>query len=179
MPLHHEAWRYALSQAGAEFEFSWELFVSRAGMSLVRTVEELNGQFQTRLNAELIAAEQYKRYKQLEARVQPVAEVVAFAREVKKYAPVSVASGSLRASVLHTLSLIGATDIFDVIVTPEDVEHGKPAPDMFLLAAQKMGIPPSACLVLEDAELGFEAARRAKMSFAVVHPGQANARGAL
>ena len=42
-----------------------------------------------------------------------------------------------------------------VVITPEDVEHGKPAPDMFLLAAKRMGVPPERCLVFEDADGQF------------------------
>lgn len=171
MPLHFQAWRHALAQAGARFDFSWELFISRAGMSLVRTVEELNAQFGESLDAERIAQEQYRLYKKLETQVQPIAPVIEFVNLVKKRAPVSVASGSVRASVLHTLNLIGASDLFEIIVTPEDVERGKPFPDMFLLAARKMGVPAEECLVLEDAEFGFEAARRAGMDFAAVLPG--------
>lgn len=50
------------------------------------------------------------------------------------------------------------------MVTADDVEHGKPAPDGYLLAARRLGIEPSDCLVLEDAMLGHEAARRAGMA---------------
>jgi HAD superfamily hydrolase (TIGR01509 family) len=50
-----------------------------------------------------------------------------------------------------------------VIVTAADVPRGKPAPDLFLLAAERMGVPPAACVVFEDAELGLLAAERAGM----------------
>jgi HAD superfamily hydrolase (TIGR01509 family) len=51
------------------------------------------------------------------------------------------------------------------VVTPADVPpgHGKPAPDMFLLAARRMGVAPERCLVFEDAEPGFAGARAAGM----------------
>src|SRR5690606_24218634 len=58
MPLHHRAWLFALGQAGARFEFDWELFVSRAGMSLENTVVELNRQFGERLDPVEVAAAQ-------------------------------------------------------------------------------------------------------------------------
>jgi beta-phosphoglucomutase-like phosphatase (HAD superfamily) len=62
--------------------------------------------------------------------------VVAFARQaVAQRVPVSVASGGPRDIVRHTLELMKIADLFPVVVTPEDVAHGKPAPDMFLLAA--------------------------------------------
>ena len=162
MPLHFSAWRHALNKAGATFEFSWQLFTSRAGMSLPLTVEELSAQFNIQLDPDAVARSQYEHYRALENQVKPVPGVLEFARDVAKRAPISVASGSSRESVERTLSTIGARDLFEILVTPESVEHGKPAPDMFLLAAKLMQVPAQDCLVLEDAEFGFEAARRAQ-----------------
>jgi HAD superfamily hydrolase (TIGR01509 family) len=79
-----------------------------------------------------------------------------------------VASGGERKVVLRTLELIGLGQTFPVVVTAEDVVHGKPAPDMFLLAAEKMGVSPADCVVFEDAVLGLEAARRAGMASVLV-----------
>jgi HAD superfamily hydrolase (TIGR01509 family) len=81
---------------------------------------------------------------------------------------VAVASGGERQVVLRTLELIGLGQTFPVVVTAEDVERGKPEPDMFLLAAERMGVPPSECVVFEDAVLGLEAARRAGMASVLV-----------
>jgi HAD superfamily hydrolase (TIGR01509 family) len=57
--------------------------------------------------------------------------------------------------------------LFRAVVTADDVVHGKPAPDMFLLAAKLLGLAPERCLVFEDAVLGLQAARAAGMQ--VVH----------
>ena len=62
------------------------------------------------------------------------------------------------------LSVHGATGK-RLVITPEDVKHGKPAPDMFLLAAERMGLPPEQCLVFEDAEPGMRAAEAAGMQW--------------
>jgi HAD superfamily hydrolase (TIGR01509 family) len=56
-------------------------------------------------------------------------------------------------------------DDYHLVVTPEDVVHGKPAPDLFLLAAQRMGVPAAQCLVFEDAEPGMRAAEAAGMKW--------------
>jgi len=56
-------------------------------------------------------------------------------------------------------------ELFPVVVTPEDVQHGKPSPEMFLLAAKKMGVTPAKCLVFEDAEPGIQAAEAAGMKW--------------
>jgi HAD superfamily hydrolase (TIGR01509 family) len=81
-----------------------------------------------------------------------------------------VASGGERAVVLRTLELIGLGATFPVVVTAEDVALGKPAPDMFLLAAERMGVPARECVVFEDSALGMEAARRAGMAAVLVTP---------
>lgn len=170
MPLHYRAWQQALTTAGAQFEFTWELFVSRAGMSLERTVVELSRQFAVPLDASVIAGDHRAIYRVLETNVRAVPGVLEFAREVAQFAPVSVASGSIRPNVQRSLAQIGAADLFPVIVTPEDVTNGKPDPEMFLLAAARMGVPPHECLVLEDGALGIEAARRAGMDCVIVLP---------
>jgi len=168
MPLHHSAWKQALAAAGAGFDFTWDIFVSRAGMSLERTVAELSEQFSTPLDATLVAAQHRAIYEALEVDVQAVPGVLEFAREVSAFAPVAVASGSIRAHVQRSLQAIGAGDLFPIIITPEDVTRGKPDPEMFLLAAERMGVAPSECLVLEDGALGIEGAKRAGMDYAIV-----------
>lgn len=168
MPLHHRSWVHALGRAGAHFEFGWGLFQSRAGMSLEHTVLELNRQFGTTLDPARVALDQRDYYTTRLSEVTPIGPVVALAREAAKARSVSVASGSEYRHVVHTLELIGARTWFEIIVTPADVERGKPAPDMFLLAAARMGVAPERCLVLEDSLLGVEAARAAGMHSALV-----------
>ncbi len=168
MSVHHRAWRAALALHGATIDFGWELFTSRAGMSLPATVRELNVQFGLSLSPELVTASQREEYERSLPGVQPIIEVVELARRVAVSRPVSVASGGERRIIERTLEILGLRQTFPVIVTAEDVTHGKPAPDMFLLAAERMGVNPADCVVFEDAELGLEAARRAGMASVLV-----------
>ena len=66
----------------------------------------------------------------------------------------------------HTLRTSGLAALVAIVITPLDVPpgHGKPAPDMFLLAAQRMGVPAEQCLVFEDAVPGIQGAQAAGMS---------------
>jgi HAD superfamily hydrolase (TIGR01509 family) len=168
MAVHHRAWIAALAEHGATFDFGWELFTSRAGMSLPATVRELNQQFGLSLDPDAVTRSQRAAYERYLSTVEPIREVVELARRVAASRPVSVASGGERNVVLRTLALIGLDDVFSVVVTAEDVEHGKPAPDMFLLAAERMGVAPSDCVVFEDSVLGLEAAKRAQMASVLV-----------
>ena len=95
--------------------------------------------------------------------VEPIVEVVAFARSKAGKHPLSVASGGERGLVLQTLRDIGVADLFPIVVVAADVPRGKPDPDMFLLAAERMGVAPEQCLVFEDSPLGILAAERAGM----------------
>ncbi len=73
----------------------------------------------------------------------------------------AVASSSMRSLVEDNIRAADLAEMFDVIVTGEDVVHGKPAPDIFLLASSKIGVPPPQCLVFEDAFSGIRAAHAA------------------
>jgi beta-phosphoglucomutase-like phosphatase (HAD superfamily) len=169
MPVHQIAWLHALQKHGARFEFGWDLFMSRAGKTLELTVAELNEQFGSRLDPLLVAADQRAHFDTLAANVLPLENVVAFARERARAGfPVSVASGGDAPTVSRTLRTIGVADLFAVVVTAEEVLHGKPAPDLFLLAAQRMGVAPEQCLVFEDSQLGILAAERAGMGAVLV-----------
>ncbi len=75
--------------------------------------------------------------------------------------PVAVVTSSGRASAHHKLGLVGLSDHFAEVITLEDVTAAKPAPDPYLLAAERLGVSPARCLVFEDSETGAEAAHRA------------------
>jgi beta-phosphoglucomutase-like phosphatase (HAD superfamily) len=169
MPLHQKAWIVALRKYGARFDFSWELFMSRAGKTIELTVAELNAEFGLTLDPALVSAAQRAEYDALAVGVKPLDEVVAFARERAQAGyPVSVASGGDAVTVQRTLRTIGVSDLFPIVVTAEEVAHGKPAPDLFLLAAERMGVAPAECLVFEDSPLGITAAERAGMGSVLV-----------
>jgi HAD superfamily hydrolase (TIGR01509 family) len=70
-----------------------------------------------------------------------------------------------------TIRTLGFDGLFDTVVTREDVRAGKPEPDIFLLAAERVGVPPDRCLVYEDSDEGLLAAARAGMSAIDVRTG--------
>ena len=74
----------------------------------------------------------------------------------------------MSASARPFLERTGITSFFDVIVTGDEVQQGKPHPDIYLRTAKKLGIAPEACLVIEDALAGVAAAKAANMRVAAI-----------
>ena len=77
--------------------------------------------------------------------------------------PRAIGSSTPRENLEAIFSATGLDELFDAVVCGDDVVNGKPAPDVFLLAARKLSLQPADCLVIEDAHAGIEAARRAGM----------------
>ncbi len=75
----------------------------------------------------------------------------------------AIASSGIRRYVEAVLRVNGLLDRFSVIITGDQVARGKPAPDVFLAAARALDVEPQACLVLEDAPAGVQAAKAANM----------------
>lgn len=90
-----------------------------------------------------------------------VREILAWLQE--RRIPVALASSTRLASVRQELGEAGLLPFFQVVKGGDDVVHGKPAPDIFLLAAKQLGCDPAACYVLEDSPNGIRAAAAAGM----------------
>ena len=84
-------------------------------------------------------------------------------KKLKKKFKLAVATSSSTQRCEDVLQHLGILDYFDVIITSEHVKRHKPYPDIFLKAAEKLGIRPEDCIVIEDAPNGIEAAKRADM----------------
>jgi HAD superfamily hydrolase (TIGR01509 family) len=166
MPVHYQAWQQAVTEFGGTI--TEELFYALGGLPTPRVVEVLNETFQTSMDPIVVGTRKESLYLDLVPAIQPIAEVVAFAREVAQKSKVAVASGGELPVVRKTLQAIGLEGFFPVIMTSEQVAKGKPFPDMFLEAAHRMQVARGKCLVLEDSVAGFEAARAAGMDYVVV-----------
>lgn len=82
--------------------------------------------------------------------------------------PCAVGSSTPRVNLDTLFAILSLGEYFQAVVSGNDVKHGKPAPDVFLLAAQKLGIAPGSCVVVEDAFVGIEAAHAGGMKCVAV-----------
>jgi HAD superfamily hydrolase (TIGR01509 family) len=164
MPIHYRAWDAAMRRNGLRETLSEELFYSLGGVPTRQVAERIAQHYGLTIDTEVVFHQKEELFVKLLVDVALIDPVVAFARRaVAEGKPVSVASGGPRVVVQRSLELAGLAHLFPIVVTADDVVHGKPSPDMFLLAAQRMGVPPGRCLVFEDAEPGHRAAEAAGM----------------
>jgi HAD superfamily hydrolase (TIGR01509 family) len=163
MPAHYQAWLEILRPHGVPFPE--DRFYALAGMPSDKIIEVIFAEVGKVPDVDALTREKQAAFVARAREVRPIEKVVAIARNARGKMPMAVASGGHRHMVELTLRRIDILDWFPVIVTAEDTLHHKPAPDLFLEAARRLGVPPASCTVYEDSELGFEAARRAGMKW--------------
>ena len=165
MPLHYRAWDGAMRHVGLRGPLDEELFYSLGGVPTRRVAELIAAHYRLTINPDAVFHDKEARFAELQAEATLIEPVVAIARRVAKTHPVAIASGGPRVVVRRSLELAGLAALFRVVVSADDVVHGKPSPDMFLLAAKAMGVAAASCLVFEDAEPGMRAAEAAGMKW--------------
>ncbi|MHC2364159.1 HAD family hydrolase [Rhizobium leguminosarum] len=161
-PLHYESFRNGLLQQGLDMEREW--YLERTGLSRHSLIDAYSADYGKTIDepAVVIASEAWFR-----ANVHTVLEIETVAGIARKYSgtvPIAVASGGQRVHVQGSLTATGLIDLFDAVVTLEDVGVGKPDPAVFLRAADVLGVPAKDCLAFEDTDEGVEAAKRAGMT---------------
>ena len=163
MPVHYAAFLKTFDHLGIDVPLTEEIYYSLAGVPIHEFVDQLNTQFNQQIDS--IAVDEWKNkfYRESLDKIKPVQAVVDLLKySVGKFS-IAVASGGTRHCVNRTLNVIQVADLVDAVVTAEDVQRGKPAPDIFLKAAELLQVDPGKCLVFEDAALGIQAAYTAGM----------------
>jgi HAD superfamily hydrolase (TIGR01509 family) len=151
----------ALRSLGADLSREW-LYEQR-GMSAMELIQTLNSTFGYEFDATVVNTDRQRRYHALVHTVVEIQAVADIARTHYGKVPMAVASGGDRSIVEATLDAIGLHSLFDAVVTVNDVNQGKPAPDIFLLAAKRLGVAPQDCIVYEDSDAGLDASHYAGM----------------
>ncbi len=171
---HFESWRRVAAEEGvpyAEKEFAWSF--GRTSREIIKGTwgrPEYSDADITRIDSRKEAL-----FREIIARDFPMMDGARALVETLRGAGFRVAIGSSGPpeNVSLAVDRLGGPHLFDGVVTGMDVTRGKPDPQVFLLAAERAGVEPRSCLVVEDARPGIEAARRAAMaSVALVSTGR-------
>jgi len=163
MPAHFEAWCEALALHGAGGIFKEDVFFAMGGRPTLDIVVELNDEYDLKLDPIAVAFAKREAFLKRLNTVTLIEEVAKFAESLRGKMPLAIATGGSRMVIEKTLKIVGISDWFDEVVTADDVAEGKPAPDIFLRAAELLGVHPTKCLALEDAPAGILSAQRAGM----------------
>jgi beta-phosphoglucomutase family hydrolase len=161
MPLHWRAWQMITQRYG--LHFPEDRFYAFGGVPS-RDILQLLAKEQGRsLDHIAVAHEKEETYLQTLSQVEPVHAVVEIARANHGKIPMAVASGGTQQIIAQVLDHLNIGHLFDAMVTSEMVKNQKPAPDIFLEAARRIGVEPKCCRAYEDTDLGLQAIRAAGM----------------
>jgi HAD superfamily hydrolase (TIGR01509 family) len=163
MQTHKDAY----SEVATEGSISLDTVIidELAGLPTRQVVEEINKRYSTSFNPDEFAEKKAQAFFRNIDNTRPIDFVVQHLKDNAGKVKIGVVSGGSRRTVERTLSVLGISNLIDVLVCGNDIPRGKPHPDPFLLAAEKLGVLPDKCIVFEDGELGVQAAIAAGMKW--------------
>jgi HAD superfamily hydrolase (TIGR01509 family) len=169
MPLHYQAFLAVLPRHNLHLPET--LFYQWAGAPVDEVIRRLAAEKGLTVDARAIANERDAYFHSLPpSALRPVKAVVEIARHFHRRLPMAVATGSTLESAEISLRAIGVYDLFDAVISSQHVGRPKPAPDVFLKAAERINIDPGECVAFEDADAGLQAARAAGMFTVDIRP---------
>jgi beta-phosphoglucomutase family hydrolase len=157
------AWQKLFSFYGKSL--TYEEYIPLLGIKSAQVVKEFlpvknDEEIQMALTQKLVFFHEYV----AENGIYPVPYADVFLKQIKQLdIPVALATSSRKAKMEMVMTKVNLVTLFDAIVTGGDVKNGKPAPDIFIKAAEKLGVRPQDCIVFEDASNGVKAAKNAFM----------------
>ena len=158
----------ALAQQGLPMSYEW--LAARTGVSTAEMVSQVGLLHSRSVNAQAIANARDQAFLERASEVRLVPHVELLLQQQRGKRVIALATGGAKDTVYAVINSLGIADLFDVIVTREDVENGKPSPDIFLLASERLGVKPKDCLVYEDSDEGLQASLTAGMAAIDVRP---------
>jgi len=161
MPLHWRAWQ--VISAKYKLDFPIDRFYSLGGVPSPDILKMLAAEQGIMLDHVEAGHEKENEYLPFLSRVEPIHAVVEIAKANFGKIPMAVASGGTQPIITKVLEHLKIRHLFNAVVTSEMVRRQKPAPDIFLEAARRIGVEPEFCRAYEDTDLGLQAIRSAGM----------------
>ena len=172
-PVHYESWKKLADEIGVEF--NWEFFEETFGQKSVPITRKLVGEVPSSRKIKKWAdLKEYYYREMVKDKLEPLSGVLTLLKDLRREGfKLAVGSSGPPANVDLLLKSLNIKHFFDIIITSADVSKSKPSPDAFLKVAKKLNITSEHCLVIEDAPVGIEAAKRANMkviALTTTHP---------
>jgi HAD superfamily hydrolase (TIGR01509 family) len=161
MPLHWRAWQVIAKKY--KLHFPEDRFYSLGGVPSRDILKMLAREQNVSLDHIKAAHEKENEYLQFLPQVGPIHAVVEIAKENFRKIPMAVASGGTQPIIVGVLEHLKIRHLFNAVVTSEMIVNQKPAPDIFVEAARRIGVDPKFCRGYEDTDLGMQAIRSAGM----------------
>ncbi len=161
MPSHYEAWMTVLDRY--ELAMDEDRFYALGGWPTRKVAELLAREAGREIDVAQLAHQKEALFEDLVHLVRPIQGVLEVVHTHRGKLPIAVATGAVRQVCERILRQIGLEDVFDTLVTADDVQRHKPEPDIYLEAARRLNVAPRHCRVYEDTDPGIESARRAGM----------------
>ncbi len=168
MPAHFFAWQQVAREEG--FEFPEKLFYELAGVPTFTILAQMNEKHNLDMDIQSVTHRKEEVFLAYLDEVKPIEPVVKLVYQSQDILPMACGTGGIRKVADRLLEKLQLTSYFLAVVTADDVEAYKPAPDTFLKCAEQMGVPPSKCQVFEDGLPGIQAAQKAGMIVTDVRP---------
>lgn len=164
MQAHKDTYVQVAANCGVQID---EAIIDEfAGLPILRVVEEINKRYGCSLDPVTFDKQKYELYyREYIQHIRPVKFVTGHLKAHEGKVKIGVVSGGSREAIEKTLGILGIREQVEVLVCAGETERGKPYPDPFLAAAEKLGVEPGACLVFEDGDAGVKAAEAAGMDW--------------
>ncbi len=170
MPTHVEAWQETAHHFGFPFDGEW--LHSLGGMPSPKIAAEVSKKYGIPLDCQEVSQFKMASFANANTLATPIPVTLDLLTKAQGKFKTAIGTGSQRESAIKLLTKNKLMPLLDAVVSATDVENHKPNPDTFLLAAEKIGLAPSQCVVFEDTELGKQAAHAAGMDCIMVKDNQ-------
>lgn len=168
LPVHIASWNAVCEKLNCTFDE--RILVEMTGAPTLSFAERIKKEQNLSIDAEdLVAMKQEEFWRNIN-QIKPHDAVIGLMKVAHGKFPMAVGTGASRTSAMLQMKELGIDQLFDFIVTADDVDRHKPLPDTFLKCAELMNVRPEFCQVFEDGELGMQAAQTAGMLLTDVRP---------
>ena len=168
LPVHIASWRSVCAKLNCTFDE--RILVELTGAPTISFAERIKREQNLEIGADELVEMKQQEFRQNINRIKPHGAVIELMKNAHGKIPMAVGTGASRTSAMMQMKELDIDQLFDFIVTADDVDRHKREPDTFLKCAEMMNVEPQYCQVFEDGELGMQAAQTAGMLLTDVRP---------